>query len=129
MRRNKITINHVVGLCENILSYEGTLIVNAVCEFLEMMNPTRNNEAIQRMRLFQKQFKYGLPKQTMIVLYEIGFSDRVIAQHLAESLHLTGITKHALMRELKEKSRSAADLMNKYPHYFQEQLKQHLEIA
>ena len=81
------------------------------------------------MRLFQKQLKYGLPKQTMIVLYELGFSDRVITQHLAEVLRLTGITKHALMQELKEKSRSATDLMNKYPHYFQEQLKQHLEMV
>ena len=127
--RRKITINHVVGLCENILSYEGMLIVSAVCEFLEMMNPTQNNEVIQRMRLFQKQLKYGLPKQTMIVLYELGFSDRVITQHIVEELQLTGITKHALMRELKEKSKSATDLMNKYPHYFQEQLKQHLEMV
>ena len=53
----------------------------------------------------------------------------MIAQHLVEELHLTGITKHALMQELKEKTRSATDLMNKYPHYFQEQLKQHLEMV
>ncbi len=65
----------------------------------------------------------------MIILYELGFSDRVIAQHLVEELHLTGITKHTLMQELKEKTRGAADLMNKYPHYFQEQLKQHLEMV
>ena len=65
----------------------------------------------------------------MIVLYELGFSDRVITQHLAEVLRLTGITKHALMQELKEKSRSATDLMNKYPYHFQEQLKQNLEMA
>ena len=129
MRRSKITINHVVGLCENILSYEGGLIVSAVCEFLEMMNSAQNNEAIQRLRLFQKQLKYGLTNQTMIILYELGISDRVIAQHLVEKLHLTGITKHTLMQELKEKTRSAADLMNKYPHYFQEQLKQHLEMV
>lgn len=129
MRRSKITINHVVGLCENILSYEGGLIVSAVCEFLEMMNSAQNNEAIQRLRLFQKQLKYGLTNQTMIILYELGISDRVIAQHLVETLHLTGTTKHTLMQELKEKTRSAADLMNKYPHYFQEQLKQHLEMV
>ena len=128
-QRWEIKIKHVVEVCENGFSYEGGHIVNAVCEFLEMIDPDKNREAVRRIRLFQKQLKYGLPTQTIFTLYELGFSDRVIAQNLAKSLNLTNATRRELIKELKTNRVNAEKVIDAYPSYFREQLKHCLDVV
>ena len=103
--------------------------MNAVCEFLEMIDPDKNREAVRRIRLFQKQLKYGLPTQTIFTLYELGFSDRVIAQNLAKSLNLTNATRRELIKELKTNRVNAEKVIDAYPSYFREQLKHCLDVV
>ena len=74
------------------------------------------------MQLFQKRLKYGLPTETTIILYELGFSDRVIAQDLAASLNLSATQKKDLVKALKRDRDGAKALMEKYPSYFQERM-------
>ena len=74
------------------------------------------------MQVFQKRLKYGLPTETTIVLYELGFSDRVISQDLATSLNLSAIQKKDLVKALKQERGRTNTVMEKYPHYFQERM-------
>ncbi len=87
-QRSEFKIDHVVEVCEGTLAYNGALVVGAVTEFIETLDQDGTGDLINRLQLFQKRLKYGLPTETTIALYELGFSDRVIAQYIALSLNL-----------------------------------------
>lgn len=112
-------IDDVVDLCEGTLAYGGSLIVGAVTEFAEALGKDGTNDLITRLQLCQKRLKYGLPTETTIALYELGFSDRVIAQDLATALNLSATLKRDLVMALNNNKGKAKAVMEKYPRYFQ----------
>lgn len=121
-RRREFKIEHVVDVCEGTLAYDGALVVGAVCEFIETLDQDVNGDLINRLQLFQKRLKYGLPSEATIALYELGLSDRVIAQELTTSLSLDATQKKNLVKALKKDRDGAKAVMKKYPCYFQERM-------
>lgn len=121
-RRREFKIDHVVDVCEGTLAYDGALVVGAVCEFIEILDQDGTGDLINRLQFFQKRLKYGLPTETTIALYELGFSDRVIAQDLAASLNMAATQKKDLVKALKKDRDGARAVMEKYPSYFQERM-------
>lgn len=122
-QRRELKIDHVVEVCEGVLAYDGTLVVSAVCEFVQ----DDTGEQVNRLQLFQKRLKYGLPSETTIALYELGFSDRVIVQDLVASLNLAATQKKDIVKELKQNRDDANVAIEKYPRYFQERMKELLQ--
>lgn len=118
-RRREFKIDHVVDVCEGTLAYDGALVVGAMCEFIETLDQDGTGDLINRLQLFQKHLKYGLPTETTIALYELGFSDRVIAQDLAASLNLAATQKKDIVKALKKDRDGAMAVMEKYPIHFQ----------
>lgn len=118
----KVKIENIIDICEGGLAYDGTLLVSALCEFVKMLDREGTNDSINRLQLFQKRLKYGLPTETTVVLYELGFSDRVISQDLAASLNLVATKKKDLAKALKQDRRGAQAVMEKYPIYFQDRM-------
>jgi superfamily II DNA/RNA helicase len=121
-RRREFKIDHVVDICEGTLAYDGALLVGAVCEFIETLDQDGTGDLINRLQLFQKRLKYGLPTETTIALYELGFSDRVIVQDLAIFLNLDATQKKDLVKAIKKDRDKAKAVMKKYPAYFQERM-------
>ncbi len=80
------------------------------------------SDPIKRLQLFQKRLKYGLPTETTIALFELGFSDRVISQDLAASFNLAATQKKDLVKALKQDRDGVKAVMEKYPSYFQERM-------
>jgi superfamily II DNA/RNA helicase len=126
-RRREFKIDHVVDVCEGTLAYDGALVVGAVTEFIETLDQDGTGDLINHLQLFQKRLKYGLPTETTIALYELGFSDRVIAQDLAASLNLAATQKKDLVKALKRDRDGANAVMEKYPRYFQERMNELLQ--
>jgi hypothetical protein len=126
-RRREFKIDHVVDVCEGTLAYDGALVVGAVCEFIETLDQDGTGDLINRLQLFQKRLKYGLPTETTIALYELGFSDRVIAQDLAASLNMAATQKKDLVKALKKDRDGARVVMEKYPAYFQVRMNELLQ--
>ncbi|MGE4403023.1 MAG: DEAD/DEAH box helicase [Desulfobulbus sp.] len=126
-RRREFKIDHVVDVCEGTLAYDGALVVGAVCEFIETLDQDSTGDLVNRLQLFQKRLKYGLPTETTIALYELGFSDRVISQDLAVSLNLAATQKKDLVKALKQDRDGARAMMEKYPSYFQERINELLQ--
>lgn len=120
--RREFKIDHVVDVCEGTLAYDGALVVGAVSEFIETLAQDGTGDLINRLQLFQKRLKYGLPTETSIALYELGFSDRVIAQHIERVLGLTSLQRNEVIDELKSKAELAKELISNYPSYFQSQM-------
>jgi len=121
-RRREFKIDHLVEVCEGALAYDGTLLVGALCEFIEMLVSEGTDDLISRLQLFQKRLKYGLPTETTITLYELGFSDRVISQDLARSLNLSVSQKKDVIKALKQNQDEAIAVIEKYPTYFLERM-------
>lgn len=121
-RRREFKIDHVVDVCEGTIAYDGALLVGAVCEFIETLDQDGTEDLFYRLQLFQKRLKYGLPTETTIALYELGFSDRVVAQDLAASLNLVATKKKDLVKVLEKNQGGARLIMEKYPLYFQERM-------
>jgi len=121
-RPRKVKIENIIDICEGGLAYDGALLVSALCEFVEMLDREGTGDPINRLQLFQKRLKYGLPTETTIALYELGFSDRVISQDLAASLNLAATQMKDLVKALKKDRDGANAVMEKYPRYFQERM-------
>ena len=121
-RPRKVKIENIIDICEGGLSYDGALLVSALCEFVEALDREGTSDLINRLQLFQKRLKYGLPTKTTIALYELGFSDRIISQDLAVSLNLSATEKNELVKALKQDRNAAISVMKKYPGYFQERM-------
>ena len=126
-RRIEFKIDHVVDVCEGTLAYDGALVVGAVCEFIETLDQDGTGDLINRLQLFQKRLKYGLPTETTIALHELGLSDRFIAQDLAASLNLAATRKKDLVEALKRDQGGARAVMEKYPGYFQKRMNELLQ--
>ncbi|MCP5162661.1 MAG: DEAD/DEAH box helicase [Hahellaceae bacterium] len=123
----KVKIENIIDICEGGLAYDGSLLVSALCEFIEMLDREGAGAPINRLQIFQKRMKYGLPTETTIALYELGFSDRVIAQDLAASLNLAATQKKDLVNALKQNQTEVDLIMTKYPSYFKERMSEHLD--
>lgn len=121
-KRRDFHIDHVVDVCEGTLAYDGTLLVSALCEFVKTLGQDSAEDLTKRIQLFQKRLKYGLPTETTIVLYELGFSDRIISQDIAISLSLVATQKEDIIKALKEDHSGAQAVMTKYPSYFQNRM-------
>ncbi len=118
----KVKIENIIDICEGGLAYDGALLVSALCEFVEMLDREGTGDPINRLQIFQKRMKYGLPTETTIALYELGFSDRVISQDIALSLNLSATQKNDLVEALKQDRDGAIAVAEKYPKYYQERM-------
>ena len=66
----------------------------------------------------QQQIKYGLSDKIEILIYEMGFIDRVIVADLKKSLHIDKLSRHNIRKILK--TPEAKNIMLKYPSYFRQ---------
>jgi POLQ-like helicase len=115
----EINIHHIVDFCEGTLAYEGPLLVSALIEFADLIIQDGKEKLMRRLKCFQKRLKYGLPTESSIILYEMGFSDRVIAQDVQSSLNVHSTNRGTIIRYIKKNKKLLIEIMDKYPLYFQ----------
>lgn len=115
----EINIYHIVDFCEGTLAYEGSLLVSALIEFTDFLSQDGKEELVRRLKCFQKRLKYGLPTESSIILYEMGFSDRVIAQDMQLSLNVHSTNRGKIIRTIKHKKEIFDEIIDKYPSYYQ----------
>jgi superfamily II DNA/RNA helicase len=114
----RITIDRVVDICDNAFSFNGCLALNAIYEF-SAQDEDSNQSVMVLLQKFQRRLKYGLPDETSIILYELGFCDRVITQDIKDSLELSGDDKLQIVFQIKSKRDLAMKVISKYPAYYQ----------
>ena len=112
-------IDHVVDICENGFAYEGILLLGAIIEFVDNLEFEGKQLLIFSLQSFQKRLKYGLPSSESITIHEMGFSDRVISQELAQLLGSFNLRFEAMF-ELRAKFTEAKELISAYPSYYDE---------
>ncbi len=116
-RLRDFKIDHIVDICENGFSYDSTLLIGALIELIGLFDMEDRTAFIINLQQFQKQLKYGLPNDVSILIYELGFSDRVISQEISRVISLVN-NKAEVLNELKEKSEAILNVLTRYPKYY-----------
>lgn len=113
-------IEDVVDICENGFGYEGILVLGALLELIQSSPVKESGVLADKIQQLQKRFKYGLPNQVAIILYELGFADRVVSIELSEFLLEHEIThqKDTVIQALQVHRDTVLSILNKYPYYF-----------
>jgi POLQ-like helicase len=114
----KLKIENVVDLCEGGLAYDGTLVINAISEIVDLVRPEGYADLILRLQELQKRLKYGLPDLLSITLYELGFADRPLCIGISGILTDTAVDRRSVKRAIKQNERQIKDLLQNYPSYF-----------
>ncbi len=121
-RAYTFTIENVVDMCENGLAYEGSLIVGAIIEMLQLLNSDEIEMLINNMKELQKRIKYGLSTTSAIMFYELGFVDRVISSELTKLVNIQSNDREELITQINRQKIEVRQLLINYPRYFLKQL-------
>lgn len=113
-----VTEMDILTFIENTLSYEATLVLAAVAQFLYESPNLRDNDSTP-LSLFHKRLKYGLPDWLSISCFEYGFADRMLAVDITRELTLDGYQQEFFPNALKENREAVQRVVNIYPSYFE----------
>jgi superfamily II DNA/RNA helicase len=122
-------IEDVIDICENGLAYHGILMLSAIIELIPSLEIEEGDGLIDAIRILQKKIKYGLPDQMAIMLYELGFADRVVAIELSTLLIDIPVEKDIVVHSLKAKQAEVFQKLNLYPSYFSEVYKNQVALS
>ncbi len=113
------TVEHVVDICENALSFEGMLSVGAVSEIIGSAANGDSDNLVRNLQELQKRLKYGLPMTSAIALYELGFADRVVSMELSLAIDVAPAASHQVVAEqIRRDEQRVRAVLVRYPRYF-----------
>ena len=117
-----LTIEHVIDLCEQAISFDVTMIISTLIELMEVFEDSVEKENLKmKLKFLQKQLKYGLNTMNKILIYELGFNDRIIAQELSQKICENGDCNYGeIKRKILTNQAAVEDVLHKYPTYFME---------
>jgi hypothetical protein len=119
--QQRFSIDVVVDICEQTFAFEFALFLAAIKEsYAEAIEDVSAAiEFAEQVDLLQKRLKYGLPSRDAISYFEIGFSERVVAQQVAGAVFWESATSTADARSLLSKYYEDVEtVLGEYPAYF-----------
>jgi len=115
-------IENIVDICEGGFGFDASLTFGSLNEILKSTISDDITDLLERLGLLQKRIKYGLPSKASIIIYELGFTDRVIALDLEQSIKLNIVfdlaKRNEIIRILKTDIELYNQVLAKYPTYF-----------
>ncbi len=115
--RDFIKVESCVNIFENGVAYSGSVFINAITEIIKSFESEEFANVIALLELFQKQIKYGLPSLKSIIIYELGFCDRVIALEISSIVDYAK-EKHSMKNNIIKKKNEIFHILDKYPSYY-----------
>ena len=117
-RESNIQLGEIIDICDEGFGYKSTLIVNAIAELLQL-HYKQGEDASRLLRELSKQMRYGLPSRKSIIIFESGFSDRVVSQRLASALRgLPFKSKLQFQRIAKANKNILMETLAEFPRIF-----------
>ncbi|HET7865129.1 MAG TPA: hypothetical protein VFL86_12060, partial [Burkholderiaceae bacterium] len=117
-KRRKVTVDLVVGFCQNDLAFQSCLVLNAVAASYEAYSNSVGDTGVEHFEKLGKLLKYGLPTEACTSIYEAGFADRVLSQKLAALLPPDTFGQDAVKAQIRKNRQKLADVLSEYPDYF-----------
>ncbi|MFA6897078.1 MAG: DEAD/DEAH box helicase [Patescibacteria group bacterium] len=128
----KLTLDHVVDLCEGAFSFDLSLVVGSISELSSLILQEENqNQGIKsKLYFLQKVLKYGLPNKSSISLYEVGFSDRQLSMYISDNI-ADNVNDVLFAQNIRDRliihQEIQTYIRDNYPEYFTERLDKLLE--
>ena len=120
-KSRNISLEDIITLCDSDFGFVSLRIIQAIVEILKTKDCSENiqedlNDIIYRIR-------YGLPNKESVHIYELGFSDRIISQKIAnEIIEFDCSTKKKIKSAIKRNKEKLKELLVNYPLYFIDRL-------
>ena len=120
-KSKNISLEDITTLCDSDFGFASLTIIQAMVEILNTKDCTENiqetlNDIIYRIR-------YGLPNKESVCIYELGFSDRIISQKIANKISdFDCSTKKKAKSAIKNNIKKLRELLANYPSYFIDRL-------
>lgn len=123
-KQKDITLEDIIDICDNGLGYSSIMVVNAIAEIITIFSSDElaTKEILNSLGL---QMRYGLSDQREIFIYELGFSDRVVAQKIADIIHLEPLeiaSKRHIKEIIRQKKEEIGSILIEFPSYFKDVL-------
>ncbi len=126
-QKRELKLDHVIDMTEGGLSFDGTLTINAIIENISRIRPDESDGVVEKLSVIQKKLKYGLPSQSSINIFEMGFSDRVISQNMATVLGQRCTSRWEVREQLSSKKQKIIQMFDDYPKYYSDRLAEHVD--
>lgn len=121
-RPRKLNIDHIIQICEKAISFEGTLVLSSIIEFLKLYEERLDTADLeQSLKVFQKKMKYGLNSMNAIITYELGFNDRFLSNELAGLIN--GNSTYSRIKRFIKNDSSSETIIDSYPSYYKKVLR------
>lgn len=120
--RHPFSIDGVVELCEQTFGFELALFLSAIREAFKAVAITEEEAAefSGHADLLQKRLKYGLPSRDAISYFEAGFSERVIAQKVANAIFWPLAESPSEARvQVRQCAKDVEPIIKTFPSYFE----------
>lgn len=118
----EILLDDIISLCNYDFGYVSLPIIQSLIEILD--GKDCSDEIINRLNDIISRIRYGLPNQTSINVYELGFSDRIISQKIADQLEgYDCCSKKKTKRAIRECKKEIESMLLEYPTYFLNRLR------
>ena len=102
----------------------------AVTELLSDEGEARE-KLVERLHSLHKKLKYGLPSPEAIMVYELGFSDRVVAQDIAINCGIAPTTRRRRLLQQLRSDRikpSVNAVLQQYPAYYRSRFEELVRV-
>lgn len=131
IRRKKeqiISLEEIISICDCDFGYTASLIINSICEILksngisnEYDTEEDTTETFKKLERLSWHLKYGLPEQTDVWVYELGFNDRYLAQEIRKIIGAQSRKKDAI-KAIRHNRHEVEDLLHDFPTVFTNRL-------
>ena len=81
-----ISLEDIIALCDSDFGYASLTIIQAFVEILNTKDCNENIEEVLNDIIYR--IRYGLPNKESVYIYELGFSDRIISQKIADETNI-----------------------------------------
>jgi hypothetical protein len=131
VRKNRetiVSVEEISSICDGDFGYTASIIINSICEILKSNNAideeneeSNSLEIAEKLQKLSQRLKYGLPEQTDIYVYELGFNDRFLAQEIRKIIG-TFTKKNEVKKAIKRNRARIHTFLEDYPTVFQTRL-------
>ena len=123
-----VSVEEIASICDGDFGYTASIIINSICEILKSNDTAseENNEdnlleVAENLQKLSQKLKYGLPEQTDIFVYELGFNDRFLAKEIRKIIG-NHSKKDEVKKAIKRNRARINTFLEDYPSVFQDRL-------
>ncbi len=117
-----VSFDEIVSVCDGDFGYTSSIIINCISEIIKQKVDDTVSGCVELLQQIMQSLKYGLQDRTAILVYELGFNDRYLAQEIAKLIG-TCHNKSEVKTTIKKHKSIIKILLDDYPSVFLNRLK------